>query len=205
MEMSPDMQIEPMPESDQYRCWLSDGEQTSLLDQLTETPTRQLAVRAMLHGLRSDELRWVRTKCIRSLDAGLDSFKLRIRDGKTGYREAPISRRMAEQMRMLRNATSTRKTKSLIDTSKRSIRRWITTAGEALADRTGDGDWLKVSPHDLRRTWATSTYYALDTHHAVDMIMRWGGWIDRETFVQNYLGRETDPLAAEMMEEAGLR
>lgn len=199
------MQLEPMPEADGFRCWLSDREQELLLDHLKETPERQLAVRAMLHGLRSDELRWVRTGEIRELDADREGYKLRIRDGKTGYREVPISRDMVQQMRMFKNTTSTRKNSPLITTSKRSIRRWLSKAGDELAEATSDDDWQNVSPHDLRRTWATTTYYSMDTHYAVDIIMRWGGWVDRDTFVNNYLGRETDQLAVEMMEQSGLR
>jgi len=194
-----------MPESDGYRCWLSEREQEQLLEHIKETPERQLAVRAMLHGLRSDELSWVRTGEIRELDAEQEGYKLRIREGKTGYREAPVSRELVQQMRMYKNATSTRKNKPLVTASKRSIRRWVSKASDELADETGDDDWREVSPHDLRRTWATSTYYALDSVHAVDIIMRWGGWSDRDTFTNNYLGRETDSLAVEMMEQSGLR
>jgi integrase len=194
-----------MPGSDGYRCWLSSTEQTRLIEHVKETPERQLAVRAMLHGLRSDELRWLRTGEIRELQTDREAYKLRVRDGKTGYREVPISRDMVQQMRMYKNATSTRKNRPLIDTSKRSIRRWVYKACEEIEEQTGDEDWSHVSPHDLRRTWATSTYYSMDTHYAVDIIMRWGGWQDRETFVNNYLGRETDTLAVEMMEQANLR
>lgn len=199
------MQLEPMPEADGYRCWLSTDEQNKLLEHIKETPHRQLAVRGMLHGLRTDELRWVRTGQLRELKAGEEAYKLEVKDGKTGYREVPVSRDMVSQMRMLRNATSTRKNRPLIEKSKRSIRRWISKAGDELADRLDNDDWLKVSPHDLRRTWATSTYYALDSHYAVDTLMRWGGWNDRETFTNHYLGRETDPLAVEMMNQADLR
>jgi integrase len=199
------MQLEPMPESGGYRVWLSDNEQEQLLDHLKEKPERQLAARAMLHGLRNDELRWVRLSQIRELDAEEEAYKLRIKDGKTGYREVPVSREMVQQMRIYKRASSTRKNKPLIDAGKRSRRRWISDAGEELAELTGNEDWRKMSPHDLRRTWATSTYYSLDTHYAVDIIMRWGGWVDRETFVNNYLGRETDTLAVEMMNQAGLR
>jgi len=199
------MQLEPMPESDEYRVWLSDSEQDRLLDHLKERPERQLAARAMLHGLRNDELRWVRVSQIRELDDDLEAYKLRIKDGKTGYRETPISREMAQQMRIYKRSSSTRKNRPLIDAGKRARRRWINDAGDELAQETGDEDWQKLSCHDLRRTWATSTYYSLDSHYAVDIIMRWGGWTDRETFTNNYLGRETDSLAVEMMEESGLR
>jgi len=199
------MQLEPMPEADGYRCWLSRNEQDALVDHLAEEPTQQLAARGMLSGLRSDELQWVRTDSIRRLDADEEAYKLRIHGGKTGYREAPIPVKMKEQMLMMKNAMGVRKSDELIDSTVRTIRRWITKAGDALAEKLDDEDWLEVSPHDLRRTWATTTYYALDSHYAVDVIMRWGGWKDRDTFVNNYLGRETDELAVEMMNEANLR
>ncbi|WP_225334267.1 site-specific integrase [Halomicrobium urmianum] len=194
-----------MPESDEYRCWLSQNEQEELIDHLSEKPQRQLAVRGMLHGLRSDELQWVRTDSIRRLDTEPEAYKLRVRGGKTGYREAPVSTKMKEQMVMLKNARGIRKDDELIQATGRTVRRWVSRAGEELAEKLEDDDWCHVSPHDLRRTWATTTYYALDSHYAVDCIMRWGGWSDRDTFVNNYLGRETDELAVEMMDEANLR
>lgn len=194
-----------MPEADGYRCWLSEREQEQLLETLKEKPERQLAARGMLHGLRNDELKWVRISQIRELHAEREGYKLRVKDGKTGYRETPISCDMVEQMRMYKNASKTRKNRPLITAGKRARRRWISHAGEDLADETGDEDWLKVSPHDLRRTWATSTYYALDTNKADEIIMQWGGWSDAETFRNNYLGRETDTLAVELMDKAGLR
>jgi integrase len=199
------MQLEPMPESEGSRCWLSSDEQAKLIDHLTEHPTRQIAARAMLHGLRTDELDWLRTDGIRRLDAEREAYKLRVRDGKTGYREVPISCDLKQQLLMLKNAKGKHQDEQLVDQTNRTIRRWIKKAGSELADELDDDDWMEMSPHDLRRTWATSTYYALDSHYAVDIVMRWGGWSSRETFVNNYLGRETDPMAAEMMQTAGLR
>jgi len=125
-----------MPESDEYRVWLSAREQEQLLEQMKEHPERQLAARAMLHGLRNDELRWVRLSEIRELQCDREAYKLRVRDGKTGYREVPISRELVQQMRMFKNATSTRKNKPLIKKAKRTRRSWITKASEALADET---------------------------------------------------------------------
>jgi len=53
---------------------------------------------------------------------------------------------------------------------------WVTEAAEALAESTGDEDWLELSAHDLRRSWATTVYYRLDgSDVAKSVIMRWGG------------------------------
>jgi len=199
------MQLEPMPEGSGCRVWLSDGEQEQLLDEVKEKPKRQLAFRALLHGLRTDELRWVRLSKLRELETETEAYKLTISDGKTGYREVPVSRRLVEQMRMVKNVTSTRKDRPLITTGNRGIRRWFERARESLREQTGEDGWQYVSPHDLRRTWATQTYYALDVHNAREIVMRWGGWSSADTFRENYLGRETDEMAAEMMETAGLR
>jgi len=142
---------------------------------------------------------------IRELQADEEAYKLEINDGKTGYRETPISRKMVEQMRMTKNVTSTRKNKPLIKKQKRTRRSWVKKAGAQLAEETGDDDWLKISGHDLRRTWATQTFYSLDTAHAKQIVMRWGGWEKEQTFRDNYLGRETDQMAARLMGESGLR
>jgi integrase len=199
------MQIEPFPEKDGYRCWLSHDEQDQLLDEYSEEPRKQVALRGLLHGLRSDEIEWMRTRNIRRLESDLKAYKLRIEDGKTGYRETPLQSRLKEQMLMLKNARQLTQDDPLIDVTKRTVQRWVTAATEQLAEETGLSDWNYVSAHDLRRTWATHTYYALDAHYATEVVMRWGGWEDRDTFVENYLGRETDDLAAAMMNDAGLR
>lgn len=50
------MQIEPMPDSDGYRCWLSPSEQDQLVEYFSEEPKKRLAVELMLDGLRSEEV-----------------------------------------------------------------------------------------------------------------------------------------------------
>ncbi|MFC5972392.1 tyrosine-type recombinase/integrase [Halomarina salina] len=198
------MQIEPMPTEDGYRCWLSSEEQEQIVDFWSEEPDRKLAIELMLDGFRGEETTRVARQDFRQLDAETEAFKVRIREGKTGYRECPVS----SQTRL--NAVTMSKTKGLrqgepiIDVHPRTVRRWVKTAAEALAKETGDDDWRHVRPHDLRRTWATHTFFRLDAHYAADVIMRWGGWSDRGTFESNYLGREPDDLAAEMMDRAGL-
>jgi len=56
------MQIEPFPEKDAYRCWLSHDKQRTLLDKYTEETKKQLALRVLLYGLRSDEVEWMWTR-----------------------------------------------------------------------------------------------------------------------------------------------
>lgn len=164
------MQIEPFPEKDGYRCWLSHNEQDQLLEAYSEEPRKQVALRRLLHGLRSDKIEWMRTRNIRRLESELEAYKLRIEDGKTGYRETPLQSRAKEQMLMLKNARQLTQDDPLIDVTKRTVQRWVTAAAEQLADETGLTDWNYVLAHDLRRTWATHTYYALDAHYATEVL-----------------------------------
>jgi integrase len=197
------MQTEPFDEDDGYRVWLSERETHQLMKAEEERPKRQLAMQLMLCGLRSDELEHAKTENIRTLETDEEAYKLRVRDGKTGYRETPVPVSVAKEMRMLKNATQTRKDQPLIDVTERTIQRWVKEAAESIdSDKEG---WTHLTPHDLRRTWATRTYYSLSGSRAKEVVMTWGGWRDEQTFSRNYLGKEPDVLALELMEEANLR
>jgi len=221
------MQIEPMETADEWRCWLSESEQEQLLDTADprddeDDPRRLLALELMLDGLRSEEVTRVCKSDVRSLDADEERYYLRVWESKTGFREAPISTETKDRIYMLASMPGTSQDDPLVDVTPRTVQRWVsnkdrTGAADALANPTGeddeedykgDLDWLKVSAHDLRRTWATMAYYRLiangGTNDVREVIMRWGGWDDEETFRSNYLGRVPDSLAADMMQAAGL-
>jgi integrase len=55
---------------------------------------------------------------------------------------------------------------------------------EELAEE-GDEMWQHVTPHDLRRTWATLLSADVDDPL---LIMDWGGWEDMDTFLEHYRG-----------------
>ncbi|MDF9748300.1 tyrosine-type recombinase/integrase [Natrinema salsiterrestre] len=199
------MQLEPYPEKSGYRVWLSGRNEDTIIEYYDEEPTEQLAIRAGLHGLRADEIPWVRTEGIRRLDTEQKAYKLRVRDGKTGWREVPVSRDFVKQIRMMKNAKGLTQEDPVIDVSKRTVQRCAERAGDTLAEQDGHtDDWQHLTFHDLRRTWATRIYYSLDAHYAESIIMRWGGWTDQDTFRTSYLGRESDTMAAEMMGDANI-
>lgn len=204
------MQIEPFPESEGYRCWLSQREQEILEEYYSEEPVKRLAIELMLDGLRSEEVPRVKHEHFRTLDVDEEAYKLRIPKAKTGYRECPVSNETKQRATMLKNARGLRKDDALVMNdgdaySERQIQRWVSNAAEDLAEENGD-EWRYVTAHDLRRTWATYTYYSLhESPGARDIIMRWGGWVDEETFRENYIGREPDDLALQLMEEASLK
>jgi len=164
-------------------------------------------------GLRSEETTRVSLSDVRQLDAPDEAYKLAVygkdtsgelADGK--WRETPLSTDAYDIIETLASIKGQTKHSNPIDVTERTVQQWVENAREELAEATGDDDWLQLSAHDLRRTWATRTYYRL---HASDVaksvIMSWGGWSKQKTFENNYLGREPDDLAAEMMDTAGLR
>lgn len=127
-----------------------------------------------------------------------------LEDGK--WRETPISRDTKRLIYTLASMDG-RKDSVLVDVDRRTVQRWVAEAGEKLAKETGNEDWNKLTAHDCRISWATTTYYQLSGSKDVaqSVIMRWGGWSDAETFERNYLGREPDSLAIKLMDDAGLR
>lgn len=199
------MQIEPMPNSDGWRCWLSLAEQDVLSDHYGEDLRRQLAIDLMLDGLRSDEVTRVRKSDVRPLDAEDEAYVLRIEKSKSGYREAPISRETKRDLYALASVPGTHQDEELLDVTTRTLQNWVREAGQNLALEESENDWTHVTPHDLRRSWATTTYYSLyQSPAAKDIVMRWGGWDDEDTFEENYLGRPPDDLAAGLMHDAGI-
>lgn len=203
------MQTRPYPEKDGVRIWLSRSERDLLLDAVDEEPRRRIALELGLHGLRTDEIMEVQPRHIRELTNGAEGHVLVIPSGKTGKREAPISRELAEQIRYLKRAdTSMTAADELLDISDRTVRNWIAGAREVLLDvDEAAGD---LGMHDLRRTWATETYYSLafaGVPIAEQLVMSWGGWkqtsTGRETFRQNYLGPVPDHVTASAIEQLG--
>lgn len=194
-----------MPSKDGYRCWLSPTEQDRLTDYYHTDPQERLAIELMLDGLRSEEVPRVATRDFRRLDGDEEAYKLRVREGKTGWRECPVSNETHNLAQSLKSGAGLTKEDPLVDVSPRTIQRWVSNAAKDIAEQTGNDDWMHVSAHDCRRTWATTTYYSLSAPYALEVILQWGGWADGDTFRNNYLGKEPDHLAVEMMDEAGLR
>jgi len=198
------MKIEPHQNQDSYKIWLSENEQDQLLDYYDEEPIRQIAIWLGLHGLRVDEIVDVCFEDFRRMDVEEERYVLRVKDGKTGYRECPVSNDLYSLAKTIKNLQSLRKSDEIIDYSKSSVRNWVQWAGEDLQDKHGK-HWKQVRPHDLRRTWATQTYWSIKKSRSREVIMEWGGWTDVQTFNEDYLGAIPDSVAVEVMTEAGIK
>ena len=202
------MQTRPYDEKDGRRIWLARPECADLLAAVDDDPRRRIALQLGLHGLRTDEIIDVEPRHVRTLKDDAAGHVLTIPDGKTGKREVPVSDDLAQRVAYLKSAAQLRQDEPVIDVSTRTLRNWIRDAREGLAELTENRiereAWSELGMHDLRRTWATSTYYALaftGVPIAEQLVMSWGGWkqtqTGRETFRQNYLGPVPDHITGQ--------
>lgn len=201
------MQTRPYPEKDGLRIWLSRQEQRQLLEAVDEEPRRRIAFQLGLHGLRTDEIVAVEPRDVRDLASG-DGHALVVRQGKTGKRELPIGDDLAQRIYYIHRVDSTTNARDpIIDKSKRTIRNWINEARQYL-DHEDAG---ALGMHDLRRTYATDTYYSLAFSGVPipeQLVMSWGGWkqseTGRSTFRQNYLGPVPDHIMSQAADSLGI-
>jgi len=197
------MRSEPYNNKDGYKIWLNEVEQKQLLEYYEEKPEERLAILLGLHGLRADEITNVRKKHVRELQTNSTESKyvLIVPTGKSGFGEVPISSELKKQLYMYANARSMAQDEAVIDSSKRTVQRWVSRAGTALHEIHGK-EWNHLTCHDLRRTWCTDLYYSLSGDRARELVMAFGRWKDTATFKNSYLGKPTDSVVSEVMDEA---
>jgi integrase len=196
------MQLEPFEDEEGYRVWLNGPEQDEPVAYYDEEPVEQLAIKLMLDGLRSNEVPRVSKEDFREIEGG-EGWMLHIWESKTDYRECPVSNETRKQAMTVANTKGLRKDEPIIDVSPRTIQRWVKRACEDLAEDS-EKPWEEVTAHDLRRTWATTTYWKISGSRAREIVMSWGGWEDVQTFSSNYLGKVPDSVAIDIMHEAEL-
>lgn len=185
------MQTRPYDDKDGQKVWLSRHERQQLLESIPmEMPRRRIAMQLALNGLRSDEIVDVQPRDIRRLSDEHDVVI--VRDGKTGKREVPLADDTGNRIRHM----GLNQRDCVVDKTTRSLRDWI-------AGLRSSVDCDDLTMHDLRRTWATDTYYSLAFEGvpiAEQLVMSWGGWSQtstgRQTFRENYLGPVPDHITA---------
>ena len=178
------MNTTPHDNQDGRKVWLSEDDVDLLLDAAKDTERRIAFALGCQCGLRSAEILDVTPNDVVDTQAG---HMLTVRHGKGDkYRETPIPNQLVTQINTIddyRDESSDQPIISVDGTN--SLRYWIKTTREQLAEQTDDDRWNFVSMHDLRRTWATSL-----ASKDVDplIVCDWGGWEDLDTFLDHYRG-----------------
>ena len=174
------MFAEPFDGKDGYRIWLDLDETDQLLAAADSRKERTAFALGVRSGLRVQEIVSLEAKDVVSTSAGP---RVRVRESKgRRYRETPTTKdilAMAETIADLQGPET-----PLVDHSARWVQRHLDSVSEQLAEEH-DEMWQYVTPHDLRRSWATLMSADIDDPL---LIMDFGGWEDIDTFLEHYRG-----------------
>jgi integrase len=189
------MFAEPFEDSEGFRIWLDDDEVDTLLaatDDRTERIAFALGARS---GLRVQEIVDVQAKDVVETSAGP---RVRVWGSKgKEYRETPTTEKLLAQAEAVEDFEG--EDGNLVDHSERWVQRHLDDVTERLAEE-GDEMWEHVTPHDLRRTWATLMSADIDDPL---LIMDFGGWEDIETFLEHYRGSYSPAVQRRELSKVG--
>jgi integrase len=169
----------------EMKVWLSAGEADRLMAAADDTEERIAFGLGVRCGLRSVEWLNVVPRDVVDTDAGT---MLRVWSGAKGdkFRETPIPSNLATTIRTVADVRDAGPDEPVLSVeSTRTLRRWLASTAEELAEETDDSGWRHLSTHDLRRTWATAL---ADAEVDPLLALEWGGWEDLETFLEHYKG-----------------
>jgi len=174
---------------DDKKVWLSTDEVNELLE-AADGPNQRLAYQLGVRcGLRSEEVTDITPQNVVQQDGGPIVI---VQEGKGDkYREVPMPPNVANTIETAAEYRDEPDDYPIVTSqsnetgvSTRSLRRWIQSTAEHLAE-DDDPRWTHLTFHDLRRTWATQL-----KGEDVDalLVCDWGGWEDLETFLEHYRG-----------------
>jgi len=174
------MFAEPFEDEEGFRVWLDLEETDQLLAAARGREERVAFTLGVRSGLRVSEIVDVEAKDVVSTSAGP---RVRVWESKgKEYREAPTTEKILAQASTVADLQT--EDANLVDRSARWVQRHLDEVTDELA-ADGDDMWQHVSPHDLRRSWATLLSADVDDPL---LIMDWGGWEDMDTFLEHYRG-----------------
>ena len=180
------MNLRDYPEKDGMMVWLDKQEIRLFLEQAEHTKQRIAFLLGLRSGLRSDEIVNVAPADVVDSSAGP---RVRVWDAKGGKsRETPAPRELVNVAATLADMRDEPDDEPMVDVSTRTIQRWTKKAAAKCREITDDDGWQFMTPHDMRRTWATQIAGAeVDSY----LVLEWGGWEDLETFRSHYKGAFT--------------
>jgi integrase len=162
------------------KVWLDEDEADALRREMDAKAWRRgIAARLMIGaGLRSEEVTTVSPDAVRRTKDG-DHWLLRVRGkntkgGEKTVRDAWLPEDLERELYRYAQEREIGKSDPYIPVTPRTVQSWVTEAAEALAEDTGDDDWLHVSSHDLRRHWAH--HHLVEERVPVRVMMAIGGW-----------------------------
>jgi integrase len=174
------MFAEPFSDEEGFRIWLDQDEADKLIQRARDREERLAFRLGLRSGLRVSEIVSVQAKDVVDTSAGA---RVRVWDSKgQEYRETPTTKDVLAQAETIADLEGP--TETLVDRSERWVQRHLDAVTEQLAAED-DEMWEYVTPHDMRRTWATLMSAEIDDPL---LIMDFGGWERLDTFLEHYRG-----------------
>lgn len=176
-----------------HRVWLTQQDIDTLLKHCTY---RQLVACSLgaKAGLRSKEITQVQPRDITT--SNNNTHYLTIREGKDTTGEKGGKRRKTIIPESTHSDISRycmeegiQQDEQIIKVTPRRLREVIKNAVRETADSTNNKDWLKVSSHDLRRSWGHHLLVSRGMNPRV--VMALGGWANYKT-MERYLHKATE-------------
>jgi len=190
---------------DEHKVWLTDGEIEDLRRAANSARDDLVIQLGAFVGLRAFEIPQIRPADVHETDSG--QYRLRVRSGKDTNggggkpRDAYLSDSVERDLQRYQNEHNIAPKESYIDLSQPGVRAVVRrTAGRA-ADATGDGDFEKVSTHDLRRRFAQRLL--VDQQMNPRVVMAVGGW-DSFAAIEPYLNAPSEEVIDDAFAEVSV-
>ena len=178
------MYLKPFDSRDGMKVWLSNQEVEQLISVCSDTEERLAILLGSRCGLRRSEIVDIRPRDVIDTTAGP---RVRVWESKgSEYRETPAPGDVSSIASAMGDLRQESDDEPLIDRSPRWVKRRLDRLTDRLEDELSDDGWSYVTPHDLRRSWATLMAGAAQVDPL--LVLEWGGWEDLETFLDHYLG-----------------
>lgn len=184
--------------ADEGQVWLNRDEYATLLDAMDGTQQKIAARLGGDCGMRVSEVTSVNPNHLVTGPAGEMVRIYRSKDDVT--RETPLPEGLKAMLNAYAEVRGADADTPFVDVTTRTVRKWVEAARERRYAATGDEGWLRVTPHDLRRSWAQAL---LESDVEPMIVMEWGGWRNWRTFREHYLDIQSPRMQKQEREKAG--
>jgi len=172
----------------EHKVWLTDSEIEDLR-RATNSQRDDLVIQlGAFVGLRAFEIPQVRPADVKATESG--QYRLRVESGKDTSggggkpRDAYLPADVERDLQRYQNEHNIAPKDPFIDLKQPGVRAVVRRTAARAAEATGDGDFAKVSTHDLRRRFAQRLL--VDQQMNPRVVMAVGGW-DSFAAIEPYL------------------
>jgi len=185
-------------DGDEHKVWLTDSDIEDLRRVANGRRDDIIIQLGAFVGLRAFEIPQARPADIKQTDSG--QYRLHVDAGKdtTGGggkpRDAYLPADVERDLQQYQNAENIAPKDSFVDLTQSGVRGVIHRITKRAARQTGEEDFRKVSPHDLRRRFAQRLL--VDQQMNPRVVMTVGGW-DSFAAIEPYLNAPSEDVIDE--------